>query len=152
MRNCAVAYGRAETAPQSQRGTVSVLRARPEIEVGTPSGRALKMRPLASAPKQFGKPSHEELEMSATIIDGKAYADSLAGRIASSVPLFAAQTGRKPGLAVVLVGADPASEIYVRSKGRKTVELGMRSFERILPATISQAELLSVVAELNADD
>ncbi|WP_443024532.1 bifunctional methylenetetrahydrofolate dehydrogenase/methenyltetrahydrofolate cyclohydrolase FolD [Sphingomonas sp. ERG5] len=90
--------------------------------------------------------------MSATIIDGKAYAESLADRIAAAVPAFKARTGRAPGLAVVLVGSDPASEIYVRNKGRKTVELGMTSFEHILPATIRQEELLNIVAALNAND
>ncbi|MES2058205.1 MAG: tetrahydrofolate dehydrogenase/cyclohydrolase catalytic domain-containing protein, partial [Pseudomonadota bacterium] len=94
----------------------------------------------------------EGASVSATIIDGKAYAESLADRIAAAVPAFKARTGRAPGLAVVLVGSDPASEIYVRNKGRKTVELGMTSFEHILPATIRQEELLNIVAALNAND
>ena len=90
--------------------------------------------------------------MRATIIDGKACADGLADRIRAAVPAIVARAGRMPGLAVVLVGDDPASEIYVRNKGRKTRELGMASFEHILPANISQDELLAVVAALNADD
>lgn len=89
--------------------------------------------------------------MTARVIEGKPYADALAGRIAAIVPQFTARMGRAPGLAVVLVGCDPPSEIYVRSKGRKTVELGMASFERLLPETISQPTLMSVIAELNAD-
>jgi len=90
--------------------------------------------------------------VSAKIIDGKAFAEGMAGRLAAAVPGFVAQTGRAPGLAVVLVGSDPASEIYVRSKARKTVELGMVSFEHSVPAEISQDELLGLVASLNADD
>ena len=90
--------------------------------------------------------------MRAKIIDGKAYADGLADRITAAVPAFTEKTGRVPGLAVILVGSDPASEIYVRSKGRKTRELGMASFEHILPAETGQDELLELVEELNADN
>ncbi|MBR0948749.1 5,10-methylene-tetrahydrofolate dehydrogenase/methenyl tetrahydrofolate cyclohydrolase [Bradyrhizobium japonicum] len=71
--------------------------------------------------------------MSAKIIDGKAYAAGLAERVAIAVAPFAKRTGRVPGLAVVLVGNDPASEIYVRSKGLKTLELGMASFATYSP-------------------
>jgi methylenetetrahydrofolate dehydrogenase (NADP+) / methenyltetrahydrofolate cyclohydrolase len=92
------------------------------------------------------------LPMVARIIDGKAYADRLAGRITTAIPFFREQTGRAPGLAVVLAGSDPASEIYVRSKGRKTRELGMQSFEHILPEGTSQVDLLRLVAELNANN
>ena len=67
--------------------------------------------------------------MSATIIDGKAAAATLRADIAVEVARFAAATGRSPGLAVVLVGEDPASAVYVRSKGKATVEAGMESFE-----------------------
>ncbi|BAK65005.1 methylenetetrahydrofolate dehydrogenase/5,10-methenyltetrahydrofolate cyclohydrolase [Sphingobium sp. SYK-6] len=85
-------------------------------------------------------------------IDGKAFAAGLRGRIADIVPGFVAQKGRKPGLAVVLVGEDPASSVYVRSKGKATVEVGMESLEFKRPATISQEELIELVEELNADD
>jgi 5,10-methylene-tetrahydrofolate dehydrogenase/Methenyl tetrahydrofolate cyclohydrolase len=85
-------------------------------------------------------------------IDGKAFAATLRGRIAETVPGFVEQTGRKPGLAVVLVGEDPASSVYVRSKGKATVEVGMNSLEFKRPATISQEELIELVEELNADD
>jgi methylenetetrahydrofolate dehydrogenase (NADP+)/methenyltetrahydrofolate cyclohydrolase len=88
--------------------------------------------------------------MSATIIDGKAYAEGLRGRIAGAVKTLAGQ-GVTPGLAVVIVGEDPASQIYVKNKARQTVEVGMRSFEHVLPASTSQAELLDLVARLNAD-
>lgn len=88
--------------------------------------------------------------MSATIIDGKAYAAGLRGRIADEVANLGRQ-GIRPGLAVVLVGEDPASQIYVRSKAKLTVEVGMASFEHILPASTSEAELLALVAKLNAD-
>ncbi|MBN8817262.1 MAG: bifunctional methylenetetrahydrofolate dehydrogenase/methenyltetrahydrofolate cyclohydrolase FolD [Sphingomonas sp.] len=85
-------------------------------------------------------------------IDGKAFAAKLRGRIADIVPDFTGKTGRKPGLAVVLVGEDPASSVYVRSKGKATVEVGMESLEFKRPATISQEELIELVEELNADD
>ncbi len=65
---------------------------------------------------------------------------------------FQSETGRVPGLAVVLVGSDPASEIYVRNKGRKALELGMESFQHILPENTTQEHLLELVAELNAND
>ena len=64
---------------------------------------------------------------------------------------LAGNGGPKPGLATVLVGADPASQVYVRSKGKLAVELGMASFDRKLPAETTEQELLSVIAELNAD-
>lgn len=88
--------------------------------------------------------------MSATIIDGKKFAEELRGRIAGAVATMKAN-GVQPGLAVVLVGSDPASEVYVGSKARQTVEVGMRSFEHRLPATVSQTELEDLVARLNAD-
>lgn len=88
--------------------------------------------------------------MSATIIDGKAYAEGLRGRIAGAVKTLAGQ-GVTPGLAVVIVGEDPASQLYVKNKARQTVEVGMRSFEHVLPASTSEAELLALVARLNAD-
>ncbi|HEY1146364.1 MAG TPA: bifunctional methylenetetrahydrofolate dehydrogenase/methenyltetrahydrofolate cyclohydrolase FolD [Allosphingosinicella sp.] len=90
--------------------------------------------------------------MSADIIDGKAFAEALRGRVAAAVPGFVAITGRKPGLAVVLVGEDPASQVYVRSKGKATVAAGMESFEHKLPDTTTQDELIAVVEQLNADD
>jgi methylenetetrahydrofolate dehydrogenase (NADP+)/methenyltetrahydrofolate cyclohydrolase len=90
--------------------------------------------------------------MSAAIIDGKAFAAALRSQVADAVPAFAAAAGRKPGLAVVLVGEDPASQVYVRSKGKATVEAGMESFERKLPESSSQADLVALVEELNADD
>jgi len=89
--------------------------------------------------------------MSADRIDGKAFAASLRERLAAAVPAFKAKTGRVPGLAVVLVGEDPASSVYVRSKGRTTVELGMASFEHKLPADTSEADLLALIERLNGD-
>jgi methylenetetrahydrofolate dehydrogenase (NADP+)/methenyltetrahydrofolate cyclohydrolase len=88
--------------------------------------------------------------MSATIIDGKAYAEGLRARIAGAVRVLADQ-GVMPGLAVVIVGEDPASQLYVKNKARQTVEVGMRSFEHVLPASTPEAELLDLVARLNAD-
>ncbi|WP_324749573.1 bifunctional methylenetetrahydrofolate dehydrogenase/methenyltetrahydrofolate cyclohydrolase FolD [Sphingomonas sp. LY54] len=90
--------------------------------------------------------------MTAAIIDGKAFAEGLRTRIADAVPAFVAQAGRKPGLAVVLVGEDPASQVYVRSKGKATLAAGMESFEHKLPDTTGQDELIALVERLNADE
>ena len=90
--------------------------------------------------------------MSAAIIDGKGFAEGLRARVAAAVPAFVAAAGRKPGLAVVLVGEDPASQVYVRSKGKATLAAGMESFEHRLPDTTGQSELLALVEQLNADD
>jgi methylenetetrahydrofolate dehydrogenase (NADP+)/methenyltetrahydrofolate cyclohydrolase len=89
--------------------------------------------------------------MAATIIDGKAFAARVRGEVAAHVARLKADHGILPGLAVVLVGEDPASQVYVRSKGKQTVEAGMASFEHRLDAGVSQAKLLEVVAGLNAD-
>jgi methylenetetrahydrofolate dehydrogenase (NADP+)/methenyltetrahydrofolate cyclohydrolase len=86
------------------------------------------------------------------IIDGKAFAATLRGKVADGVAAFVKATGRKPGLAVVLVGEDPASSVYVRNKGKMTVEAGMESLEFKLPASIGEEELLDLVEELNADE
>ncbi|WP_313802136.1 bifunctional methylenetetrahydrofolate dehydrogenase/methenyltetrahydrofolate cyclohydrolase FolD [Sphingobium sp.] len=86
------------------------------------------------------------------IIDGKAFAETLRGKVADGVSAFIAKTGRKPGLAVVLVGEDPASAVYVRNKGKMTVAVGMESMEFKLPASIGEEELLDLVEELNADE
>jgi len=90
--------------------------------------------------------------VSARIINGKALAERLSERIVSAIASFRSQTGRAPGLAVVLVGNDPASEIYVRNKGRKALALGMESFQHILAEDINQERLLALLAELNAND
>jgi methylenetetrahydrofolate dehydrogenase (NADP+) / methenyltetrahydrofolate cyclohydrolase len=89
----------------------------------------------------------ERVRMTAAIIDGKAFAAKLRGKIAGAV----ATMTRKPGLAVVLVGDDPASAVYVKSKGKQTVEVGMLSFEHRLPADTAQADLIALVERLNAD-
>jgi len=89
--------------------------------------------------------------MTARIIDGKAAAAELRGRVAIKVAKFRTAKGRAPGLAVVLVGDDPASAVYVRSKGKATVEAGMESFEHRLPGTTTQDELVALVDRLNAD-
>jgi methylenetetrahydrofolate dehydrogenase (NADP+)/methenyltetrahydrofolate cyclohydrolase len=88
----------------------------------------------------------------AALIDGRAFAARLRRRVAEAVPAFAAAAGRAPGLAVVLVGEDPASQVYVRSKGRATTEAGMASFEHRLPDSVSQAELLALIGRLNGDE
>lgn len=87
----------------------------------------------------------------AKTIDGKAFALGLRQRVATGVADFVGQGHAKPGLATVLVGADPASQVYVRSKGKLAVELGMASIDRKLPAETTEQELLALIAELNAD-
>src|SRR5690606_9459736 len=89
--------------------------------------------------------------MGAGIIDGKAFAEGLRARVGEAAAAFAAKAGRKAGLAVVLVGEDPASNVYVRSKGKATVAAGMESFEHRLDASTSQADLIALVERLNAD-
>jgi methylenetetrahydrofolate dehydrogenase (NADP+) / methenyltetrahydrofolate cyclohydrolase len=90
--------------------------------------------------------------MAAALIDGKAFAATLRERIAAAVPGFVAAVGRKPGLAVVLVGEDPASQVYVRSKGKATLAAGMESFEHRLDEGVGEAELLALVDQLNRDE
>jgi methylenetetrahydrofolate dehydrogenase (NADP+) / methenyltetrahydrofolate cyclohydrolase len=87
----------------------------------------------------------------AAIIDGAGFAAGLRARVATGVAEFREKTGRAPGLAVVLVGEDPASQVYVRSKGKATEEGGMVSIEHRLPADTTQNALLALVGELNAD-
>ncbi|WP_226632538.1 bifunctional methylenetetrahydrofolate dehydrogenase/methenyltetrahydrofolate cyclohydrolase FolD [Novosphingobium profundi] len=89
--------------------------------------------------------------MTAQIIDGKAFAAGLRERVGTVAADFEAKAGRKAGLAVVLVGEDPASQVYVRNKGKQTLACGMESFEHKLPADTSEADLLAVVEKLNAD-
>lgn len=90
--------------------------------------------------------------MTAKIIDGKAAAAEVRARVAGIAAEFARTTGRQPGLATVLVGEDPASAVYVRSKGKATSEAGMASFSHRLPDTTSETELLHLVDQLNRDD
>jgi len=88
--------------------------------------------------------------MTAKIIDGKAFAAKVRASVAEHVTALKTK-GVTPGLAVVLVGEDPASQVYVRNKGQQTVEVGMASFEHKLDASTSEADLLSLIAKLNAD-
>ena len=89
--------------------------------------------------------------MTADIIDGKAFAAKVRERVAAQVSGLKASHGIVPGLAVVLVGEDPASQVYVRNKGRQTAEVGMASFEHRLDAATPEVELLDLVERLNAD-
>lgn len=89
--------------------------------------------------------------MSAKIIDGKAFAAKVREQVAAQVARLQAETGLTPGLAVVLVGEDPASQVYVKNKGIQTREVGMNSYEHKLPAETSEADLLALIARLNAD-
>ncbi|MBU0724436.1 MAG: bifunctional methylenetetrahydrofolate dehydrogenase/methenyltetrahydrofolate cyclohydrolase FolD [Alphaproteobacteria bacterium] len=90
-------------------------------------------------------------ESTATRIDGAAFAARLRAEVTRKTALLHEREGIAPGLAVVLVGEDPASEVYVRNKGKMTIEAGMNSWQHRLPDTATQAQLLQVVANLNAD-
>ena len=114
--------------------------------------RAAIRRPSPTGPTSRVVHSSEKgIEMVAKIIDGKVFAAGIREQVASHVERLKADHGISPGLAVVLVGEDPASQVYVRSKGRQTVEAGMTSFEHKLDATTTEAELLDLIAALNAD-
>ena len=89
--------------------------------------------------------------MTAKVIDGKAFAAKVRAQVAAHVAKLKEEQGITPGLAVVLVGEDPASQVYVRNKGVQTIEAGMASFEHKLPADTSEADLLALIAKLNAD-
>ncbi|SFF88087.1 5,10-methylenetetrahydrofolate dehydrogenase (NADP+) [Roseobacter denitrificans OCh 114] len=93
----------------------------------------------------------EGSDMSATLIDGKAFAARVRAQVAEHVTRLKADHGITPGLAVVLVGQDPASQVYVRSKGKQTTEVGMKSVEHKLDADTSETDLLAVVDQLNKD-
>src|ERR1044071_8820272 len=89
--------------------------------------------------------------MTARIIDGRAIAADLRAKVAAEVQRLRTENGLQPGLAVVLVGENPASAVYVRSKGKQTVEAGMNSFDHRLPESVSECDLLALVEKLNAD-
>jgi methylenetetrahydrofolate dehydrogenase (NADP+) / methenyltetrahydrofolate cyclohydrolase len=89
--------------------------------------------------------------MTATLIDGQAFAAKLRAKVATHVAALKRDHAVTPGLAVVLVGENPASQVYVRNKGKQTAEAGMASFEHKLPESTAQAELLALIATLNAD-
>ena len=86
------------------------------------------------------------------MIDGKAFAAGLRAKVAAGVSQLNETEGVTPGLAVVLVGDDPASQVYVRNKKKMTLEVGMASFDHVLPAKTTQGELLSLIEQLNRDD
>lgn len=89
--------------------------------------------------------------MTATVIDGKAFAAKVRAQVGEHVAKIKAEHGITPGLAVVLAGEDPASQVYVRNKGKQTLEAGMNSYEHKLDVTTTQEELLAVIEKLNAD-
>lgn len=93
---------------------------------------------------------HGTAKMTAKIIDGKAFAQTLRGRVAEHVARLKADHGLTPGLAVVIVGEDPASQVYVRNKARQTEEVGMHSIKFELPENVTQSELVTLVEELSA--
>src|SRR5262245_6338705 len=111
--------------------------------------RRLPQRWRKSARSDNARPG--EARMSAQIIDGKGIAADLRGKVGDAVHRLVRDRGIVPGLAVVLVGNDPASEVYVGSKMKMTSGSGMRSFDHRLPETTSEAELLTLVGRLNAD-
>jgi methylenetetrahydrofolate dehydrogenase (NADP+) / methenyltetrahydrofolate cyclohydrolase len=90
--------------------------------------------------------------MAAEIIDGKAVAARLRGQVAQDVEAFVAETGRRPGLATILVGDDPASAVYVAGKQRASQEVGIEAFDHRLPATASEDEVAAIIERLNGDD
>ncbi len=96
-------------------------------------------------------PAAGEIPATARVIDGKAFAAKIREEVAQHVARLKADHGITPGLAVVLVGEDPASEVYVRSKSKQTLEVGMNSYEHKLPAETSEAELLALIDRLNSD-
>jgi methylenetetrahydrofolate dehydrogenase (NADP+)/methenyltetrahydrofolate cyclohydrolase len=89
--------------------------------------------------------------MTARIIDGRIIASELRARVAGEVSRVQREHGVTPGLAVVLVGSDPASQVYVRSKHKQTQAAGMASFEHVLPADVAQSEVLALITQLNGD-
>ncbi|MFK7745346.1 MAG: bifunctional methylenetetrahydrofolate dehydrogenase/methenyltetrahydrofolate cyclohydrolase FolD [Roseobacter sp.] len=89
--------------------------------------------------------------MPATLIDGKAFAATVRAKVTDHVARLKGEHGITPGLAVVMVGEDPASQVYVRSKGKQTVEVGMKSVEHKLDVDTSEADLLAVIDQLNND-
>src|SRR5580704_18250050 len=89
--------------------------------------------------------------MTAKIIDGKIIAAELRNRVAGEVARVKREYGLTPGLAVVLVGSDPASQVYVRSKHKQTEAAGMASFQHVLPEDVAQDDLLALIASLNRD-
>ncbi|MFY0623053.1 MAG: bifunctional methylenetetrahydrofolate dehydrogenase/methenyltetrahydrofolate cyclohydrolase FolD [Pelagimonas sp.] len=90
--------------------------------------------------------------MTATVIDGKAFAGTVREKVAAHVARLKEENGITPGLAVVLVGEDPASQVYVRSKGKQTTEVGMNSYEHKLDVDTSEEDLLALLDKLNADE
>lgn len=94
---------------------------------------------------------NQQVDNGGKIIDGKAFAADLRARVAGQVAKLRQQHGITPGLAVVLVGENPASQVYVRNKNKQTLEAGMNSFEHRPPESISEAELVALVEELNQD-
>ena len=107
--------------------------------------------PQSDGPQNAGLQSADPQSDGASLIDGKAYAGEVRARVGRQVHQLSAQHGIQPGLAVVLVGEDAASQVYVNMKAKKTAEVGMQSFQHRLPADTDEATLLELVRQLNAD-
>lgn len=112
---------------------------------------AASPEPTSEPPRYLTTLPEDEDMTKARIIDGKGFALDLRTRIAAQVAALKESHGVEPGLAVVLVGDDPASQVYVRNKGQATLAAGMRSFEHKLPDTVDQATLVALVERLNRD-
>jgi methylenetetrahydrofolate dehydrogenase (NADP+) / methenyltetrahydrofolate cyclohydrolase len=111
-------------------------------------------QPVGPFPLWTGSETNSEGQgqtMTAKVIDGKAFAAKVRGQVAEHVARLKEANGLQPGLAVVLVGEDPASQVYVKNKHASTVEVGMASFEHRLSADSGEAELLALIDKLNAD-
>ncbi|MBV9696355.1 MAG: bifunctional methylenetetrahydrofolate dehydrogenase/methenyltetrahydrofolate cyclohydrolase, partial [Gammaproteobacteria bacterium] len=108
---------------------------------------------MATAPKGTGAVAPEAVRTAggALLLDGKAVAARVRAEVAARAQAFAAIHGRRPGLAVVQVGTDPASSVYVRNKRRASLEAGIESFAHDLPASTPEGRILALVAELNRD-
>src|SRR5262249_35220843 len=111
----------------------------PQQDIGDSGKRALATCPV------------RRCQMTAKIIDGKAFSEDLRARVAAETARLKAEHNLVPGLATVLVGNDPASEVYVRNKGKVAEKLGLRSFHYALPENASEAEVLARVRALNDD-
>lgn len=107
---------------------------------------------MASAQADLRAGDAKGIDMTATVIDGKAFAANVRQQISAHVAKIKEENGITPGLAVILVGEDPASEVYVRNKGKQTVEVGMNSYEHKLPADVSEEELYALIDKLNKDE
>jgi len=122
------------------------------LQLGIGGGEPRRYHPVGSFMHRFSAEGWYRPRPMPTLIDGTEISSRVRARVAEQAAEFAAETGHTPGLVTILVGEDPASQVYVRSKGERTQEVGMASFHEQLPATAGQDEVMSTVARWNADD